>query len=167
MLTVQKMVPVVKYLMTPHFQFLLLLKHSLPWCSNIFFCRVSKDDSLFKADVKSTAAWVHPACTCYVKSDEFTSEQKCQLGADNSCSKGRTVGKQTCKKAEKTNIGTNDEKVIPTLDLNTKSNHSFSVTVSGIHPEVNLSFLYDIRLNNMRQWNLRPKILEDLITSLI
>ncbi|XP_053388859.1 von Willebrand factor D and EGF domain-containing protein-like [Mercenaria mercenaria] len=85
--------------------------------------RVSKEESLFKTNAKSTASWAHPACTCSVSSGQVTTKDKCHLGADNECAKGRKVGEQTCKLTEKIPIESTEKHTVPVLDLSKDGNH--------------------------------------------
>lgn len=103
------------------------LFHCIP--CNYCNCRVSKDDSLFKPNAKSTLPWMSPACTCSVTSGDVIATEKCRHGADDSCSSGRTVGLHTCIMAEKRNINKTGENTIPALDLNTDRNHMDSQNV--------------------------------------
>ncbi|XP_053378839.1 uncharacterized protein LOC123563039 [Mercenaria mercenaria] len=97
--------------------------------------RVSKEESLFNLSAKSTASWVHPACTCSVSSGQVTTKEKCHLGADNTCAKGRTVGEQTCKLAEKISVESTEKHTVPVLDLSKDGNHKDGVTTTK-GPEV-------------------------------
>ncbi|XP_053388852.1 von Willebrand factor D and EGF domain-containing protein-like [Mercenaria mercenaria] len=90
--------------------------------------KVSKEESLFKTSSKSTVPWVHPACTCSVSSGHVTTKDKCHLGADNTCAKGRTVGKQTCELAEQKSIKSSEMQTVPVLDLSKDGNHKDGVT---------------------------------------
>lgn len=79
--------------------------------------RVPIEESLFGDNTKSTSHWLHPACSCTVSNGHVTTNDKCWLGADNSCAKGQTVGEQTCKLAEKISLDGFKTHNIPVLDL--------------------------------------------------
>ena len=95
----------------------------------ILIHRVPKQESLFVAKAKSISPWLHPACTCTISNGHVTSDDKCRLGADNSCTKGTTVGQQVCKLAEKIPINGFNGTSVPALNLSKDTNQKEHIIV--------------------------------------
>ena len=85
--------------------------------------RVSGNDSLFDAKAKSKSPWLHPACTCTVSSGHVTSDDKCRIGADNLCTKGKRIEQHMCKLAVRIPINTFNGMNIPARNVSKDTYH--------------------------------------------